>query len=68
MKKVEIETPICKTTQNRVSDRVCLVPVLRAGLGMLNGMHEIIPDARVIHIGLFRNEETLEPVEYYKKL
>nr|CAG4711243.1 unnamed protein product [Naegleria fowleri] len=68
MKSIEIETPICKTVQNVVADRICLVPVLRAGLGMLEGLHSIVPQARVIHIGLFRNEETLQPVEYYKKL
>ncbi|MFO7448332.1 MAG: uracil phosphoribosyltransferase [Ignavibacteriaceae bacterium] len=63
----EINTPLERTTGYYLSHEVVLVPVLRAGLGMVNGFLEIIPEAKVGHIGLQRNEETLEPVEYYYK-
>lgn len=66
-KEIEIETPIEKTHSRVLADQVVLVPVLRAGLGMLDGALDLIPNARVGHIGLYRNEETLEPVEYYAK-
>lgn len=66
---VEIETPICKTTVKELSGKkLAVVPILRAGLGMVDGMLQLIPTAKVGHIGLYRNEETLEPVEYYCKL
>ena len=66
---VEIETPICKTTAKRVSGRkLAIVPILRAGIGMVDGMLDLIPVARVGHIGLYRNEETHNPVVYYCKL
>ena len=66
---VEVETPLEKTTQYRVADdSVAIVPILRAGLGMVNGVHRVFPTAKVGHIGMYRNEETLEPVEYYCKL
>lgn len=65
--KIEVETPLEKTTGYRLKQNVVLVPVLRAGLGMVSGFLEVIPDAKVGHIGLQRNEETLEPVEYYYK-
>ena len=66
---VEIETPICKTTvQELAGKKLAVVPILRAGLGMVDGMLQLIPAAKVGHIGLYRNEETLEPVEYYCKL
>jgi uracil phosphoribosyltransferase len=65
----EIETPICKMTAPKVSGRkLAIVPILRAGMGMLDGMLTLIPVAKVGHIGLYRNEETHEPVEYYCKL
>ena len=66
---VEIETPICKTTVKELEGKkLAIVPILRAGLGMVDGMLTMIPAAKVGHIGLYRNEETLEPVEYYCKL
>ncbi len=66
---IEIETPICKTTARQVSGRkLAIVPILRAGLGMVEGLLELVPVARVGHIGLYRNEQTHEPVVYYSKL
>ena len=67
--KVEIETPLTVTSQPVLAGRkLALVPILRAGLGMVDGMLTLLPAAKIGHIGLFRNEETLEPVEYYCKL
>ena len=69
MKDVEIETPICKTTVKELAGKkLAVVPILRAGLGMVDGMLDMIPAAKVGHIGLYRDPETLEPVEYYCKL
>ena len=66
---VEIETPICKMTAKEVSGRkMAIVPILRAGLGMVDGLHTLVPVAKVGHIGLYRNEETHTPVVYYCKL
>jgi uracil phosphoribosyltransferase len=66
---VEIETPICKTTAKELlGKKLAIVPILRAGLGMVDGMLNMIPAAKVGHIGLYRDPETLEPVEYYCKL
>ena len=66
---VEIQTPICKTTAKELKGKkLAVVPIMRAGLGMVDGMLAMIPSAKVGHIGLYRNEETLEPVEYYCKL
>lgn len=66
---VEIETPICKTTVKELKGKkMAIVPILRAGLGMVDGMLTLIPAARVGHIGLYRDPETLKPVEYYCKL
>ena len=66
---VEIETPLTVTSQPVLSGRkLALVPILRAGLGMVDGMLTLLPAAKIGHIGLYRNEETLEPVEYYCKL
>ena len=67
LKEIEIETPICKTIQYEIARAVVIVPILRAGLGMVDGIRSMIPTAKVGFIGLFRNEETLEPVEYYAK-
>lgn len=64
----EIETPLKKTTGKRIKRQVALVPILRAGLGMVDALMDLIPAAKIGHIGLYRNEETLEPVEYYCKL
>ena len=69
LEPVEIETPICKMTARQVSGRkMAIVPILRAGLGMVDGLLNLVPVARVGHIGLYRNEQTHEPVEYYCKL
>lgn len=66
---VEIETPICKTKVKQLKGKkMAIVPILRAGLGMVDGMLSLIPAAKVGHIGLYRDPETLEPVEYYCKL
>ena len=66
---VEIETPICKTTVKELKGKkLAVVPILRAGLGMVDGMLEMIPAAKVGHIGLYRDPDTYEPVEYYCKL
>ncbi len=68
-KEVEIETPICKTKTSVLSGKkVAIVPILRAGLGMVNGIINLIPAAKIGHIGLYRDEETLKPVEYFCKL
>ncbi|MCK9525939.1 MAG: uracil phosphoribosyltransferase [Limnochordia bacterium] len=65
----EVETPMCKTTGQVIAGRkIGIVPILRAGLGMVNGVHRLIPTAKVGHIGLYRDPETLMPVEYYCKL
>ena len=67
--EVEIETPIAKTkTKVLQGKKIALVPILRAGLGMVDGMLSIIPNAKVGHIGLYRDPNTLKPVEYYCKL
>ena len=66
---VEITTPICKTTVKELKGKkLAVVPILRAGLGMVDGVLAMIPAAKVGHIGLYRDEETLEPVEYFCKL
>lgn len=66
---VKIETPICETTVKELKGKkMAIVPILRAGLGMVDGVLDLIPAAKVGHIGLYRDPETLEPVEYYCKL
>lgn len=66
---VEIETPMCKTQAKKLAGRkLAFVPILRAGCGMLDAMLEMVPAAKVGHIGLYRDEETHQPVEYYNKL
>lgn len=66
---VEIETPICKTIVKELAGKkLAVVPILRAGLGMVDGMLQLIPTAKVGHIGLYRDPDTLEPIEYYCKL
>ncbi len=68
-KEVEVETPLEKCTQQIVQERkIAIVPILRAGLGMVSGVQKIFPLAKVGHIGLYRDEETMEPHEYYCKL
>ncbi|WP_040210620.1 uracil phosphoribosyltransferase [Clostridium polynesiense] len=67
--EIEIETPICVTKCKVLSGKkMAIVPILRAGLGMVDGMLKLIPAAKVGHIGLYRDEETLQPVEYFCKL
>ena len=69
LQDVEIETPICKMVGKELSGKkLAVVPILRAGLGMVDGMLSMIPAAKVGHIGLYRDPETYEPVEYYCKL
>ncbi|MGN6712979.1 uracil phosphoribosyltransferase [Anaerocolumna jejuensis DSM 15929] len=66
---IEIETPLVKTIAQEIEGKkLCIVPILRAGLHMADGILNLIPNAKVGHIGLYRNEETLEPVEYFCKL
>ena len=69
LEEVEIETPLCKTKAKVLrEDNYAFVPILRAGTGMLDGLLQVIPNAKIGHIGLYRNEETLEPVKYYYKM
>ena len=69
LEEVEIETPICKTKVNMLKgEDIAIVPILRAGLGFVDGLVEIVPNAKVGHIGLYRDPETHLPVEYYCKL
>ena len=69
LQEIEIETPICATKAKTIEGKkLAIVPILRAGLGMVEGMLELVPSARVGHIGLYRDPETLSPVEYYCKL
>jgi uracil phosphoribosyltransferase len=69
LKEIEIETPVGKAKAKTIcGKKVGIVPILRAGLGMVDGMLKLIPTARVGHIGLYRDPETLQPVEYYCKL
>lgn len=69
LEPVEIETPMCKTTVNMLAgEDIAIVPILRAGLGFVDGMLALVPNAKVGHIGLYRDPETHEPVEYYCKL
>ena len=69
LEDIEIETPICRTTAKRIAGKkLAIVPILRAGLGMVDGLLRLVPVARVGHIGLYRDPETHEPVEYYCKM
>lgn len=69
LKEVDVETPITKTTVKRLDEnQYAFVPILRAGLSMVDGVLNMIPNAKIGHIGLYRNEETLEPVPYYFKV
>ena len=65
---VDVRTPLTTTTGSKFDERVGLVPILRAGLGMVDGMLSLIPQAEVWHLGFYRDEETLQPVIYYNKL
>jgi uracil phosphoribosyltransferase len=68
LREIEIETPLEKTTGYNLAEEIILIPILRAGLGMVSGFLEVIPDAKVGHIGMERDEETLEPKTYYFKI
>jgi uracil phosphoribosyltransferase len=68
MQPITVRTPLEETPGARLADRIGLVPILRAGLGMVDAMLELMPTAEVWHLGLFRDERTLRPVEYYNKL
>jgi len=68
VKKQSIETPLAATTGTKLAQKVVIVPILRAGLGMVEGMRRLIPDAIVGHIGIYRDEATLEPKEYFYKV
>ncbi len=67
LKRIEVKTPICKSLQYELASEVVIVPILRAGLGMVEGIRSMIPTAKVGFIGLYRDETTLEPCEYYAK-
>ena len=68
MRQVDVPTPIEVMAGEELADRIGLIPILRAGLGMVDAMLELMPTAQVWHLGLFRDEKTLRPVEYYNKL
>lgn len=69
LQDVDIETPIKKTTQKMIKGKdIAVVPILRAGLGMVNGLLRLVPTAKVGHIGMYRDEVTMQPCEYYCKL
>ncbi len=68
LEDIKVQTPLEETDGQRLADRIGLVPILRAGLGMVDAFLELFPTAQVWHLGLFRDERTLRPVEYYNKL
>jgi uracil phosphoribosyltransferase len=68
LREVEIETPLEVTTAQRLRDEVAVVPVLRAGLGMVDGFLRLLPDARVGHVGVYRDEQEHTPVDYFRRL
>ena len=68
LESLEIETPICRMAGQTLAERVGLVPILRAGLGMVDPILDLVPSAEVWHLGLYRDEATAKPVEYYSKL
>lgn len=67
VRKTKVRTPLEVTTGYVLADDIVIVPVLRAGLGLIDGFLDVLPEARVGHVGLYRNERTLEPVDYYSK-
>ncbi|QBQ07261.1 uracil phosphoribosyltransferase [Spiroplasma gladiatoris] len=67
LSEIEIETPVQKTLGYTITKPVVLIPIIRAGLGMTEGIQTLVPTSRIAHVGLYRNEETLEPVQYYAK-
>jgi uracil phosphoribosyltransferase len=68
LQEIQVTTPLAQTTGYELTEKIGLVPILRAGLGMVEGIWEMMPTAEVWHIGLYRDHKTLEPVEYYNKL
>ena len=68
LKDIEIETPISKMTGKKLKDKVVLIPILRAGLGMVDGLKQLIPTSSIGHIGIYRDEETAQPKQYYCKM
>lgn len=68
VKDIVIETPVMKTTQQTLAEDIFLIPILRAGLGMVDGIRSLIPNARIGHIGIYRDETTFEAKEYFNKL
>lgn len=68
LREVEVNTPLGVCPSRVLADRVMIVPILRAGLGMSEGILDLLPDAEVCHIGLYRDEQSLRPIEYYKRL
>jgi len=68
LNEIDVRTPLEVTTGHQLADRIGLVPILRAGLGMVGAFLELFPESQVWHLGLFRDERTLRPVEYYNKL
>lgn len=68
VRRVEVETPLQQTTGQELACRLGLVPILRAGLGMADAIHDLIPQAEVWHLGFYRDEATHQPVEYYQKI
>lgn len=68
IEQIEVQTPLEKTSGYALLEKIGLVPILRAGLGMVEGIWELMPSAEVWHIGIYRDEKTLKPVEYYNKL
>jgi len=68
VRETTVMTPLASASGYRLAERVALVPILRAGLGMVEGMWHVLPDTQVWHLGVFRDHETLQPVQYYNKL
>ena len=67
IREKKIKTPICETTGYELDQKIFLVPILRAGIGLVDGFRDIIPTAKIGHIGMYRDEKTLEPIEYYAR-
>lgn len=67
LNEIKIETPICECTGYELAKEVVIVPILRAGLGVVNGIQNLIPTSRIAHVGMYRDEETLEPHPYFEK-
>lgn len=68
VKEVEVETPVSKTKCHKIDEDIVVIPILRAGVGMLDGILSLVPSARVGFVGLYRDEETKEPVTYYERM